>query len=437
MFGSVHIINLVIMIELLISGHFFAGTLKKRENYKLRLVLSCFGCVMYAYLFPVDLPGLTSNYAIWGMVMYLSFFLILCVSLCLCYAEKMQAILFCAVAGQTTQNMASSVNTLVRQAASLLSVQFSSEAIYLLTVPAVHIICYICFYKRLRKNPEIKIDSTALLMVSGAAIFVELFLALVTGYVSQKNPQPMYESLIAMYAAIACIFILSVEFQLLRNQTLESELTVMQQLIEVQKKQYQLSEANVELINLKCHDLKHQIHSLRKRGVVVSNDTLKEIENAVGIYDSVAHTGSEPLDVVLTEKNMLCEKNDIHLTCMAEGHKLGFISSSDIYTLFGNAIDNAIEAVMKLEDHNQRNISVNIRENRNTIVIRIENYFSGGISFKDGEVMTSKDDGRFHGFGIKSMKLIAEKYGGNLAANAEGNIFFLNIMIPIPEKAAP
>ena len=62
--------------------------------------------------------------------------------------------------------------------------------------------------------------------------------------------------------------------------------------------------------------------------------------------------------------------------------------------------------------------------------IHISNYFSGTLQIEDGLPKTSKtgEEG-FHGYGMKSMKLIAEKYGGSLRASAEGELFTLDIYL--------
>ena len=67
-------------------------------------------------------------------------------------------------------------------------------------------------------------------------------------------------------------------------------------------------------------------------------------------YDSSFNTGNKSLDVVLTEKKLLCDNKGIKFFCMADGKLLNGIKVSDIYSLFGNAIDNAIECLADVAD---------------------------------------------------------------------------------------
>ena len=95
---------------------------------------------------------------------------------------------------------------------------------------------------------------------------------------------------------------------------------------------------------------------------------------------------------------------------------------------------------MKLTVPEQRLISLIVKRKRNLIYIHIENYFSGPLDFADGLPRTTKDQAAYHGFGLKSVRLMAEKYGGNLSVGTADNIFYVNIMIPssalsVPEQA--
>ncbi len=112
------------------------------------------------------------------------------------------------------------------------------------------------------------------------------------------------------------------------------------------------------------------------------------------------------------------------------GADLGFMQTMDVYSLFGNAVANAVEAVEKLEDPEKKIIDI-VSECRGDLVsIHISNYFTGSLQYEDGLPKTGKtQEEGFHGFGMKSMKLIAEKYGGSLSASADGDLFTLDVYL--------
>lgn len=118
--------------------------------------------------------------------------------------------------------------------------------------------------------------------------------------------------------------------------------------------------------------MKHQIRLIGQNDKV-SSETIREIENAINIYDSVVKTDNEALDIILTEKSLICQKNNIRLTVMADGKQLSFMRIEDIYSLFGNAIDNAIDAVIKLDDLEKRFIRFKVVAQGKILSVHIEN----------------------------------------------------------------
>ena len=124
--------------------------------------------------------------------------------------------------------------------------------------------------------------------------------------------------------------------------------------------QYELSKQTIDIINIKCHDLKHQIHKLDGYSTI-NNANKQEIENALKIYDSTIKTGNNALDVILTEKSLLGNQKGISFNVIADGKILNFIDPTDIYALFGNAIDNALEALTNIDITN-KTISIIIKK---------------------------------------------------------------------------
>lgn len=228
-----------------------------------------------------------------------------------------------------------------------------------------------------------------------------------------------------------CLCLLFLQRSMEKRLSAEQELAVNRQLWLQQQNQFQMSQANVELINRKCHDLKHQMEAIRRlKDESAIDRQLQELEQAVLLYDSAIHTGNRALDVILTEKNLACEANHITMTCMVDGRGLERLDSVDLYTMFGNALDNAVESVSRLADPEKRVIQIAAYTEGNLLMIRVRNYFEGNLTMKDGLPLTTKGDRENHGFGLKSIRYTAEKYGGTAAVQTEGNYYTLQILIP-------
>ena len=142
------------------------------------------------------------------------------------------------------------------------------------------------------------------------------------------------------------------------------------------------------------------------------------------------HTGNAALDVILTEKMLSCNQSGIKLGCIADGKSLDFMREDDVYSLFGNLIDNAIEAVSQL-DEKKRVIGFKVRAVENLLSVNVHNYYEKPITFVGGIPQTTKADKKYHGYGMKSIQYICRKYGGDLSINAENNVFNINILFSL------
>ena len=210
------------------------------------------------------------------------------------------------------------------------------------------------------------------------------------------------------------------------------ELEAVQNVLQNQYAQYKQSKESIELINYKYHDLKHQINLLKSGAdSEKAGEYLEQMEREIKIYETQNKTGNKVLDTILTSKSMHCQRHGIELKFMGEGQLLNFMEDMDISALFGNMLDNAIESVVKIKDRQKRLISLHVIQDKQFIRIRTENYCEENVQFQDGIPITTKKDKRFHGYGMKSMKKIVEKYGGSVMAGKANNWFELKILIPM------
>lgn len=255
----------------------------------------------------------------------------------------------------------------------------------------------------------------------------DIFLSGTTDY-SQVN----YKG--ATYDFFSCTLVLVVQYSIFRISTLNREKEIVKQLLHERQKQYRLSRENIEMINHKCHDLKHQIQALKEAKREELDKYIDEVEDSIMIYDTVVKTENEVLNTILSEKSLYCEKHGIRLSCIVDANQLDFMSTLDIYALLGNALDNAIECVIKQRDKEKRVISLTISANGSFLCIQTNNYYEGEMKIVDGIPATTKKNQSYHGFGMKSMKHLAEKYGGSLYTSLENGIFMLQIVIPIPAE---
>lgn len=268
------------------------------------------------------------------------------------------------------------------------------------------------------------------LLLTVSALAVALVLSAVGQELQGENI--WLDRLGVLYGTFCCFFALWGQVSEQRQLRLQYELSLQKQLWIKHKAQYELSAQSSKLISYKCHDLKHQIAALKTISDQTQRDrSIQELEKSVAIYDSIVKTGNSILDTVLTEKSLLCEAKKINLICSADGACLSFMDVVDLYTIFGNALDNAIECVSQLESPGKRTIDLQVFSSAGIVLIVTENCCDGDLRFNDGLPVTSKaEEQGYHGFGLKSVRYVAEKYGGFLTIRQGGCVFQLRVTIP-------
>ena len=183
--------------------------------------------------------------------------------------------------------------------------------------------------------------------------------------------------------------------------------------------------------------LKHYITAIRtERDPEAKAAFLNELEDSITGYGHQVDTGNTVLDTILTAKSAVCSDRGITLTCVADGTGLGFMDPMSLAALVGNALDNAIESVLTLHHDERRLVQVAVYAKDSFIVMRFENYFEGTLEFTDSLPRTTKGDTLHHGYGLMSMRQVAQEHGGSLTVQARDNWFVLSVLIPIPATAA-
>lgn len=216
-----------------------------------------------------------------------------------------------------------------------------------------------------------------------------------------------------------------------------NEWTNLDNLYKSQYENYKRFQENMDVINIKYHDLKHQIRALRsEQGKGEWRAFLDEMEQEIEENYIFFNTGNHVLDTILAEKTLVCKKEQIDLTCMIDGELLEFMNSADICSVFGNALDNAIEHVRTFQEKDRRLISVSVKQQFECVYIKIRNYAEHARYPEKGhfQIESTKKDKQEHGYGLKSIRRTVEKYNGSCAIRKEGDWFVLQILFEKREE---
>jgi hypothetical protein len=245
-------------------------------------------------------------------------------------------------------------------------------------------------------------------------------------FVSMPLDVILIRAVISMSTAIAMISMV-----LTRKQQAElADLRLLEVKLEEQYQRHLLKAQGSELIMQKYHDLEKHLRYFQENPTAGAlNQYQAELQNTIAVFESVFETGNATLDAVLSEAYRKCQTAGITLVCMADGRLIDFMDAIDIYTIFENALDNAIESVEEISAAEKRIIHVKIYQKQLLLLIQFENYYEDHLAWEDGRLKTIKADPQNHGFGLKSIEYTVKKYQGSIKVTPGEDRFTLTILI--------
>jgi hypothetical protein len=176
------------------------------------------------------------------------------------------------------------------------------------------------------------------------------------------------------------------------------------------------------------HDYKNQLIVLKayleKQDIVSAK---KYLSNSFDFIEEISDTktGNYILDVLISDKRQSAKGIDIELNGYISAE---FVEPIDICTIFGNALDNAIEACQKIENIDKI-IKIKIQENTNTVHIYISNPVNNPVKIINNSIPTTKPDKVHHGYGLYSINKAVRKYDGKVCIECNDNIFSISILL--------
>lgn len=416
--------NVLYILETLLGAMIFLFPYEKKPHFFWRFLGFVLFLCAFAWLFPLlQELGFSDFFFLFRSVIQLG---IIIAGTGFVFRMSLSSRLSACVAGYAVQHIAYNITTLVGYTSFLQMAGLTDLGRHMLLELIFFPVIYLAFFLTLglytaKKEGFQRIDIRFILL-SFATVFICTGLRRISGHFGEMDTVTA-----CIYSITCCMLALVTQFVLFRTVQLKHENETINLLWQEERKQYEISKCNIELLNIKCHDLKHILAMLNGK---CPSEEMASIEEILQTYDSGIKTGNEALDVLLAENNLRVGKEGIALNFSGNGADLSFMNITDVYSLFGNAISNAVEAARKLREPDKKLINIAMERKGDMIIVNISNYFDGYIVFQEGIPATSKTEEQgYHGFGMKSMKLIVEKYSGELKATANENIFNLSIYL--------
>ena len=407
------------IIQFLVVGLLFIPC-PKRKLWVLRYVLCAAAVLAAGKYLPVPEP--------WY---YIVFFMIFTAMNAVIYKYNCVQVLFVSICMYCLQHFASDVSYAAVYFVMAKSGDMSMFWLYFFFMPAIYALtmtaAWFTVIKKIKAEPEFRFNNTLLVFVACAFL---LMAALLTYYVRNAIWNMYILSALMIIAALFTVLVVTVAFMNVKTASLEEENVILTQLLNKDKQHYEQTKLSNEKIQIKYHDLK----KMQNDGIV-NYQQLSDINADKEILLCTYFTGNTALDVVLSEKALMCEHLGIRFICVADGSAVDFMKPWHIYSFMFNAIENCIESVRQRSD--RREVEVSVVRKGDMCLIKTCNYTDiEKLELCGGVPCTTKMNKQEHGFGVKSMKNVVELYGGNIRFYVEDHNFVMIAMVPIPGSMA-
>lgn len=422
--------------QLLISETVFLIGCKKKEHFAarfagtvaLQFALSCLWKVVHE-AWPGDSVPVS-------VLLYLGYAALTLIPILGSFDIQPLELVFILAGGYATEHMTFAVSKIVlylfgiSRSPSLWYLLITSYLIYILGA----VLVYVLIIRGNQTRSGFRMGDLRIAVLGLVLMVAAIGLSVCWSYPVEHVSTLLRDLVCPSYSFLCCALVLVMEYHVLRENNLKHEQELMEQLLQMANSQQKSAREAIDIINIKCHDLKHQIRAMaRMEDAQTRSDYMREIQEAVSIYDATYHTGCKALDYVLREKALLFNERNVEFSCMADGSLIDFMAPADVYALMGNALDNALESVIQ-EAEGERVISLQIRRRDEMALVHLENRCSREPEFQDGLPVTVKKDKNQHGFGVRSIRYIVEKYDGELFMSARNGRFYLDILFEIREE---
>ncbi len=212
-----------------------------------------------------------------------------------------------------------------------------------------------------------------------------------------------------------------------------ARLTQAREQIAMQTEYYEALSSQINDVRSLRHDIHHIIGVIRR---LSTEEQYEELNSFLNEYVEKADTSPLPVfcenivaNSILGYYYMRLKEHDITFRCTCQIPKQLSVSDSDICVVLGNALENAMEACMKLTSKEARYIVAEARKMNGQFLIKVTNSYNGVVNQREGNYISTKDGG-FHGLGVKNLKKVVNTYGGFVKTEHSDRVFTLMVAFP-------
>lgn len=302
----------------------------------------------------------------------------------------------------------------------------------IVNIVSILIYCFVYHFIPLREIKNVgKSRIIILLLLAIESQYLNNTLKIITGLQPELSVQLSIYVILLQLALLLCLAFIE-HYQIAVHEQAHTQLE--NQAAHALLESIRAQQKNDSIIQQMRHDLKNHLISIRylinhqKEGEAV--EYIDQLVSDDALTQTHIRTGNSILDGILIQKTTIAEQNNIAVSISADFTYIRSINGADLCIIFGNLLDNAIEACQKVESSSRY---INIRGHLigEAIIYTIENSSSGTVTLEHHMPLTTKKDSQNHGIGLISVERIVLKNQGSIAFSPDKNKFTVILTFPV------
>lgn len=247
--------------------------------------------------------------------------------------------------------------------------------------------------------------------LSGKVFFIVLSIVLLQSSFESTIKGAILSNIFLLALASAALFVLMQFIPVLaRKEQMEEKM----HMYEMNRAYYENLEKQQQEIRILRHDMANHLQVISRLDGEQQKEYIEKLTGSFAMGVQVKFCDNRVLNGVLNSKRSAAENGGIEFQVEAAVPEKLCVDGVDLCALIGNGLDNAIEACMKCPEGG-RYVNAVIKAEKGILAVKIENPAAEGVHLVDGNLpATTKKASQGHGFGLRSMKEIAQRYGGKL-----------------------
>ena len=306
----------IFFIQLFVGELLFTNGMDRKPTFWKRIIFSSILVEILSVSLYVCFY-LSNHWFLYNTLYYPLVFILSLLVLMVSFDENFKTILLCGANGYLVQHI---ISQFILILGSLIKIPLDNtmpiDALISVTSELpIDIILLFFFYELFgRKTHPLSSNSEAdskLVQLSVITILIVAGLSSIRDYYAHDS---ISLAIISRGLSIVCSFLLLyLEIYVLDAAKKENERQLMEELYHEQVKQYQINKETIDLINEKCHDMRHQL------ALDEFTPAKEDLKRLISIYDNTIKTGNATLDTIFAQKSIICEKHGIRLSPIIDG----------------------------------------------------------------------------------------------------------------------